>query len=145
MSQNAPWIGVTVSRFNHEVTSRLLENCLKALGQGGFSGRRVKVLRVPGGFELPWAAQELARRPGCAAVVALGCILQGQTPQNEHIARSAIQHLHDVCLSTRVPVLLGVITPRTHAQAMARTRGALDRGREAAEAALEMARLRESL
>jgi 6,7-dimethyl-8-ribityllumazine synthase len=139
------WIGVAVSRFNPDVTDRLLASCLKTLKKGGFGDEAVRVLRLPGGFELPWAVQELARARGCEAVVALGCILKGSTPQNEHIARSVIQHLHDIALATRVPVLLGVITPRTHAQALARAQGALDRGREAAEAALEMVCLRKAL
>lgn len=143
--KKAGWIGVAVSRFNSDVTDRLLASCLKTLKKGGFGKKGARVLRVPGGFELPWAVQELARARGCEAVVALGCILKGSTPQNDHIARSAIQHLHDISLATRVPVLLGVITPLTHAQALARTKPPLDRGREAAEAALEMVCLRKAL
>lgn len=137
----AGWIGVAASRFNEDITERLLVSCLSALRAGGYSGKGVRLLRVPGGFELPWAVQELARAKGCRAVVALGCILKGSTPQNDHIARSAIQHLHDISLATRVPVLLGVITPHTHKQAMERTRGTMDRGREAGEAAIQMAAL----
>lgn len=137
----AGWIGVAVSRFNEDVTGRLLASCLAALRAGGYSGKGVRLLRVPGGFELPWAVNELARAKGCRAVVALGCILKGSTPQNEHIARSMVHHLHDISLKTRVPVLLGVITPNTHKQAMERTKGTMDRGREAAEAAIQMAAL----
>ncbi len=135
-------IGIAVSRFNPDVTSRLLKNCLAALKAGGVKETGLRVLRVPGGYELPWAVNELARKKGCEVVIALGCILKGSTPQNDHIARSTVSHLHDITLATRVPVILGVITPDTYAQALARTKGSLDRGKEAAEAALEMLALR---
>ena len=135
-------VAIALSRFNEEVTSRLLENCLKRLERGGIARESVQVIRVPGGYELPWTVNELALSSRFDCVIALGCILKGSTPQNEHIARSTVQHLHAVQLATRVPVILGVITPDTYSQAMARTKGSLDRGKEAAEAALEMLALR---
>ena len=138
-------IGVVVSRFNAEITSKLRDHCLKTLRDNGIAPKRLRVIEVPGGYELAWAVQELALSKRYGVLIALGCILKGSTPQNDHIARSVIQHLHDITLATRVPVLLGVITPRTHAQALARAQGALDRGREAAEAALEMVCLRKAL
>jgi 6,7-dimethyl-8-ribityllumazine synthase len=138
-------VAIAVSRFNEEVTSRLLASCLRTFKQEGWSERQLKVVHVPGGYELPWAVQELARTGRYDAVVALGCVLKGQTPQNDHISRSLVQSLHRIALDTRVPVILGVLTPNTWAQAMARTKGALDRGKEAALAALEMSALREEL
>lgn len=134
---------IVAARFNPEITDRLLASCARTLARRGVASSRVAIIRVPGSFEIPWAAQEAARTGKFDAVICLGAILQGQTPQNDHIARSVFQHLHDISLATRVPVILGIITPRTHAQAMARTRGGLDRGREAALAALEMAVLRQ--
>lgn len=134
--------GIAVSRFNGEITERLLKNCLSALAKAGVPRSRADVVEVPGGYELPWAAQELARSGRYDGVICLGAILRGATSQNEHIARSVIHHLHDISLATRVPVILGVITPDTWAQALARTRGALDRGKEAAHAAVAMAALR---
>lgn len=133
---------VVASRFNTEVTDRLLASCLKTLKAHGVRERDLKVVRVPGGFELPWAAAELARGGRYDAVVALGCVLRGSTPQNDHISRATVTHLQRISLETRVPVVLGVITPNTWAQAVARTKGALDRGKEAAEAALAMAALK---
>ena len=138
-------VAVAVSRFNEEVTARLRDSCLKALAGDGFTGERVAVVEVPGGYELPWTVNELALSKRCDVVIALGCILKGSTPQNEHIARSVIQHLHDISISTRTPVILGVITPNTESQAAARTKGELDRGKEAAEAALEKLKVREEL
>ncbi|MBI4370832.1 MAG: 6,7-dimethyl-8-ribityllumazine synthase [Elusimicrobia bacterium] len=138
-------IGIAVSRFNEEITKRLLASCLKTLAAAGWRGPRARVVSVPGGYELPWAVAELARSGRYEAVIALGCVLKGRTRQNEHIARSLVASLHKISLDTRVPVILGVLTPDTWEQAVARTRGALDRGREAALAALEMAALREEL
>lgn len=138
-------VAVVVSRFNEEVTSRLLASCLKTFKAEGWKESRLRVVHVPGGYELPWAVNELARGGGYAAVVALGCVLKGQTAQNDHISRSLVQSLHRISLDTRTPVILGVMTPSTWKQAMARTKGSLDRGREAALAALEMVALREDL
>jgi len=138
-------VAIVVSRFNEEVTSRLLASCLKTLKAEGWTDARLKVVHVPGGYEIPWAVQELARTGRYAAVVALGCVLKGATPQNDHIAGSLVRSLHRISLETRVPVILGVLTPNTWKQAMARTKGALDRGREAALAALEMAALNEDI
>ena len=138
-------VGVAVSRFNEAVTERLLASCLKTLKDEGVASARVRVARVPGGYELPWAVQELALSGKCGVVIALGAILRGETRQNEHISRSTVQHLHDIALATRVPCILGIITADTFQQAMARTRGDLDRGREAALAALEMLSLRRTI
>ncbi len=136
---------IVASRFNSEITDRLLRNCLTRLREGGVGSRHVTVVRVPGAFEIPWAAQALARRGKYRAVICLGAVLKGQTPQNDYISASTISHLHDVSLATGVPCILGIITPRTYAQAKARTRGSLDRGREAAEAALELMEIRKTL
>ena len=130
-------IGIAVSRFNEEVTEALLKSCLAALEKAGHDDD-VLVVKVPGGFELPWTVQELALRKDCEVVIALGCVLRGGTPQNEHISRSLVQQLHAISVRTRKPVCMGVITPNTWAQAVARTKGRHDRGKEAAEAALEM-------
>ena len=138
-------IAVAVSRFNEEVTSRLLASCLKTLKGAGWKDAQLRVVRVPGGYELPWTVNELARSGRYAAVVALGCVLKGQTPQNDHISASLVSSLHRISVDARVPVILGVLTPNTWAQAMARTKAPLDRGEEAAMAALEMVALREDL
>jgi 6,7-dimethyl-8-ribityllumazine synthase len=138
-------IGIVVSRFNHDITSRLRDSCVKTLEKAGIERSDVRVVTVPGGYELPWTVNELALSKRYGVVIALGCILKGSTPQNDHISRSTVQHLHDIAIATRVPVILGVITPNTHAQAVARSRGALDRGKEAAHAALEMLKIREEL
>ncbi len=136
-------IGVVAARFNEEVTGRLLQSCLKTLKAHKVPDSALRVVRVPGSYEIPWAVQELALSGRFDVVIALGAVIRGSTPQNDHISRSTIQSLHRVALATRVPVILGVLTPNTHRQAMERTRGSLDRGKEAALAALQMADLRE--
>jgi 6,7-dimethyl-8-ribityllumazine synthase len=138
-------VAIVKSRFNEEVTSRLLASCLKTFKAEGWSDAQLKVVEVPGGWEIPWAAQELAKTNLYQAVVTLGCVMKGQTPQNDHLARSLVQSLHRISLDSRIPVILGVITPNNERQALARTKGAMDRGREAALAALEMIALKEEL
>ncbi len=138
-------IAIAVSRFNEEVTAQLLKSCQAALAAHGVPGPEAPAFHVPGGYELPWLVQELALSGRYEVVIALGCILKGDTAQNEHIARSTIQQLHAVSLKTRVPVILGVITPNTHAQAVARTKGSLDRGKEAAMTAIDVMKLRIAL
>ena len=138
-------VAIVKSRFNEEVTSRLLASCLKTFKSEGWTDSQLKVIEVPGGWEIPWAVQELARTNLYQAVVTLGCVLKGQTPQNDHLSRSLVQSLHRISLETRVPVVLGVITPNTLKQAMARTKASMDRGHEAALAALEMIALKEEL
>lgn len=138
-------IGVVVSRFNSQITSRLLKSCLDTLKEKGIAPTAVRTFFVPGGYEIPWAIHELALTGKYQVTIALGAILKGATSQNEHISRSTIRQLHEVSLRTRVPCILGVITPNTQAQALARTKGSLDRGREAALAALEMMALRVEL
>lgn len=138
-------VAIVKSRFNEEVTARLLASCLKTFKAEGWSEVQLKVVEVPGGWEIPWAVQELARTNLYQAVVALGCVLKGQTPQNDHLARSLVQSLHRISLDTRIPVILGVITPNNERQALARTKGRMDRGAEAALAALEMIALKEEL
>ncbi|MBI4425737.1 MAG: 6,7-dimethyl-8-ribityllumazine synthase [Elusimicrobia bacterium] len=140
-----PRFGIVASRFNEEITDALLANCLARLREAGVPPARVRVVRVPGGFEIPWAAQKLAASRRFDAVICLGAVLRGQTPQNDYMSRSLFSHLHAISLSTGTPCILGVITPDTWKQAQARTRGELDRGREAADAALEMAALRQEL
>jgi 6,7-dimethyl-8-ribityllumazine synthase len=135
-------LAIAVSRFNEKITGKLLENCLAALEDEGVPRKGVRVVRVPGGFEIPWAVQELARSGRFDAVIALGCVLKGQTPQNDYISQATYAHIQKISLETRVPCVTGILTPNNYKQAVARTKGAMDRGAEAAHAALEMAALK---
>ena len=137
--------GVVVSRFNEEITEALLTSCRRRLMEAGVPEASIETVKVPGGCEIPWAAQQLAATGRFDAVICLGCILPGQTSQNEHIARSVFDQLQRVSVATGVPCINEVLTPRTWKQAQARTKGELDRGLEAADAALAMAALRREL
>ena len=130
-------IAIVRARFNAEITSRLLKSCVAALLAHGLKRNSIVVREVPGSWELPLAAQQLALSKKFQAVIALGAIIKGETPQNDYLAQAVIAGLQQVALSTKIPCLLGVITPLNSKQAIARTRGNLDRGREAALAALE--------
>lgn len=133
---------VLVSRFNDLVTERLLEGALGCLLQHGVPRDKVDVVRVPGAWELPGAAAAALRRGGCDGVIALGCVIRGETPHFDYVAGEAARGLQALAITEEVPVAFGVLTTDTREQALARAGG--DRGNkgwEAALTALEMADL----
>jgi 6,7-dimethyl-8-ribityllumazine synthase len=133
---------LVVSRFNGDVTDRLRQACVDTLRTHGVSPSAVRVLWVPGAFELPWAARRLARSGRWDAVVALGCVIRGQTPHDRYVAGEAARGLAQVALETGVPVVFGVLTTLNARQARARSGSAQgNKGAEAARAALELANL----
>ncbi|MBI4395721.1 MAG: 6,7-dimethyl-8-ribityllumazine synthase [Elusimicrobia bacterium] len=133
---------VLVSRFNIEITGALLESCLRTLQDHGVPRDDIKVVPVPGAFELPLVAQKIARKGKHHAVIALGCIIRGDTPHDRYIAQEVSRGLGQAALAADVPVIFGVLTPLNIKQARARAgKGPLNKGREAALAALEMAQL----
>ncbi len=138
----SPRYGIVVSRFNREITEALLQGALSAFRRGGVLPRQVDVLWVPGAFELPVAALKMAKSKRYQGIVALGCILAGETPQFTYLSHATYQGLALAGVTTGVPVTSGVITAKTFKQALARSqKRGLNRGAEAARAALEMARL----
>jgi 6,7-dimethyl-8-ribityllumazine synthase len=128
-------VAVVVSRFNGEITNRLLESALAALGDAGVEKDAIMVMPVPGAFELPIAAMALAKTRRYACVVALGCVIRGETPHFDFVATEAASGLQLAGIETGVPVAFGVLTCDTAEQAEAR----VDRGAWAARSALEMA------
>ena len=130
-------VAVVVARFNGDVTTRLLDSALAELERAGVGKETITVVPVPGAFELPIAAMAFAktRRYGC--VVALGCIVRGETPHYDYVAGEAASGLQLAALETGVPVSFGVLTCDTTEQAEAR----VDKGAEAVRTALEMADL----
>ncbi|HZT94010.1 MAG TPA: 6,7-dimethyl-8-ribityllumazine synthase [Gaiellaceae bacterium] len=130
-------VGVVVSRFNGEISNRLLESALEALEAAGVSEERVTVMPVPGAFELPIGAMALAKTRRYSCVVALGCVIRGETAHFDFVASEAASGIQLAGLETGVPVAFGVLTVDTAEQAEARA----DRGADAARAALEMADL----
>jgi 6,7-dimethyl-8-ribityllumazine synthase len=130
-------VGVVVSRFNGEISNRLLESALEALTAAGVAEERITVMPVPGAFELPIGAMALAKTRRYSCVIALGCVVRGETAHFDYVAGEAASGLQLAGLETGVPVAFGVLTVDTTAQAEAR----VDKGADAARAALEMADL----
>jgi len=130
-------VGVVVARFNGEISNQLLESALRALEAAGVSEERITVMPVPGAFELPIGAMALAKTRRYSCVIALGCVVRGETAHFEYVAGEAASGLQLAGLETGVPVAFGVLTVETIGQAEAR----IDRGADAARAALEMADL----
>ena len=136
---------IVVSRFNSRVTGRLLEGAAAALLECGLEEEQLDIVYVPGAWELPLAAREAAAN-GYDAIVALGCVIRGETAHFDHVGRAAADGLARVQLDSGVPVGLGVLTPDTLDQALARAGGEFgNAGTEAARAALRMADLRRRL
>ncbi len=138
--------GIVVSRFNEFITSKLLEGALDALRRHGADLESVEVAWVPGSFEIPLVAKRMARSGRYDAVICLGCVLRGATPHYEYIAGQVARGISQASLETGVPIIFGVITPDTLEQAIERAGTKMgNKGFQAAEAAIEMARLMKEL
>ena len=135
---------VIVSRFNEAITHSLRDAATAALQEAGAA--QVQVFDVPGAFEIPQAARAAAESGRFDALVCLGCIIRGETPHFEYIASAVAHGITDAAGDTGVPMAFGVLTTDTVEQATARSGpGADNKGREAAAAAIEMARLYRAL
>ncbi|HEX4745748.1 MAG TPA: 6,7-dimethyl-8-ribityllumazine synthase [Gaiellaceae bacterium] len=128
-------VGVVVSRFNGTVTTQLLESALGELAAAGVRQEAITIMVVPGAFELPLAATALAKTRRFACIVALGCVIRGDTPHFEYVSSEAASGLQLAALETGVPVAFGVLTLDRVEQAEAR----VSKGAEAVRSALEMA------
>jgi 6,7-dimethyl-8-ribityllumazine synthase len=128
-------VAIVVSRFNGEITNRLLDAALAELDEAGVARDAVLVMPVPGAFELPIAAMALAKTRRYSCVIALGCVIRGETPHFDFVASEAASGLQLAGIETGVPVSFGLLTCDTAEQAEAR----IDRGATAARTALEMA------
>jgi 6,7-dimethyl-8-ribityllumazine synthase len=128
-------VGIVVSRFNGAVTSKLLEGALAELEAAGVAREAITVMPVPGAFELPIAAMALAKTRRYACIVALGCVIRGDTPHFDFVAGEAASGLQLAALETGVPVAFGLLTLEQADQADDR----LDKGAEAVRTGLEMA------
>jgi 6,7-dimethyl-8-ribityllumazine synthase len=134
--------GLVVSRFNRSVTAPLLAGALEALAAHGVADDDVVVAHVPGAFEIPFAADALARSGRYDAVVCLGAVVRGETPHFDYICAEVARGVGRVVAEHRLPVAFGVLTTDTIEQALARAgEGHGNKGYEAAVTAIEMARL----
>lgn len=138
-------VAIVATTWYAELVDRLEAAAVETLGAGGVADDRVLVVKVPGAYELPQAAMWLARTNDVDAIVALGCVIKGETPHFDFVSAACCEGLMQVALETGVPVGLGVITANTRAQAEARASADAagkggNKGIEAADAALRMAR-----
>ncbi len=134
---------VVLARFNSFVGERLLAAALEALEQSGVDlKRRVKIVSVPGAFEIPQAAAKLARSNRYDAIITLGCVIKGETPHFEYVCAGCARGIEDVSAQTKIPITFGVLTCNDLEEAIQRAGGkAGNKGRDAALAAVEMATL----
>ena len=133
---------LVVSAYHEFVTARLESGARAALREAGVTDADVSTFGVPGAFELAQAARHLAETGAWSGIVCLGCLIKGETPHFDYIARAAADGIMRAAQDTGVPVTFGVLTTNTAEEAIARAGdGAANKGREAAQAAFEMASL----
>jgi 6,7-dimethyl-8-ribityllumazine synthase len=138
-------IGIVVSRWNRTVTDGLLAGAREALDTCGVPAGQVTIAEVPGAFEIPIACDALALAR-CDAVVALGCVIKGETAHFEYVSDRAMRGIASVSEQRGIPVTCGILTTYDEAQAEARSQmDDENKGREAALAAVETANLLRSL
>ena len=133
---------IVVSRWNREITESLLSGAMRALTRHGVGEEMISVYRVPGAFELPLAASRVARTGKVDAIIALGCVIRGDTPHFEYVCSECTRGIGEVALQENLPVCFGVLTTDNLDQALARAGdNEENKGEEAALTALEMVTL----
>jgi 6,7-dimethyl-8-ribityllumazine synthase len=137
---------IIVSRFNSFITERLYQGALDALARAGANPDLIDVVKVPGAWEVPLAAAELARQHRYDAVICVSCVIRGETPHFDYVAGEAAKGIAHAAAETGVPVAFGVLTTNTLEQAIDRA-GAKggNKGFDAAMTAIEMANLLRTL
>jgi 6,7-dimethyl-8-ribityllumazine synthase len=138
-------VAIVPAPYHGAIVQRLVDGAFAELAEAGIGPERVTLAPVPGAFELPLAARRFAT-DGYAAVICLGCVIQGETPHFTFVCAEAARGCTMVMQETGVPVAFGVITAGSRAQALARAGGTVgNKGNEAAAAALELAGLLHAL
>jgi len=139
---SAARFAIVASRWNPRIVDALVDGARRVLREHGVADEAIDLVRVPGAWEIPQVAAKLAAGGGHGALLALGCVVRGDTRHYEHVADGCAEGLMQVALEHRVPVLNGVLAVERHADAEARAGGAHgNKGEEVALAALEMADL----
>ena len=137
---------IIVARFNDFVTDRLQAGALEALAAAGVASEDVSVIKVPGAFEIPFAARQAAETGRFHAVICLGCLIRGATAHFEYLASAASQGVTEAAAATGVPMTFGVLTTNSAEEALERAGSqSANKGWEAATAAIEMATLQRTL
>jgi 6,7-dimethyl-8-ribityllumazine synthase len=137
---------IVVSRFNSFITERLLAGAMDALARTGADAAQIDTVRVPGAWEIPLVAAELARQHRYDAVICLSAVIRGETPHFDYVAGEAAKGIAHAAAETGVPVAFGVVTANTVEQAIDRAGGKSgNKGFDAAMTAVEMAHLMRAL
>lgn len=135
-------IAIVVARFNSAITERLLSGAVDRLVRGGVEREDIDIFWVPGSFELPQAVQRLIKAGKYDGIIPLGCLIRGETPHFDFLARAVTEGLIRLSLSTEgVPLVFGVLTADTPEQALARSGLKSHKGVQAAESLLELVNL----
>jgi len=135
-------IAIAAARFNSQIVERLVEGALDALSRHGVDDDKVTVVRCPGSWELPLLCQRLAAKDKFDAVLALGCVIRGETPHFDYVAGECAKGVAQVGLAHDLPIVFGVLTTDTVEQAAARAGlKSGNKGAEAAAVAIEMLNL----
>lgn len=135
-------IGLVMSRFNEDIGEGLLSGCSAELSHLGVSAADIKLVTVPGALEIPLALQTMAQSGKFDALVALGCVIRGETYHFEIVSNESARGITDVQLATGVPIANAVLTTENDDQALVRM---VQKGKEAAQAAVEMANLQKEI
>jgi len=134
--------GIVVSRFNDFISERLLGGAIDAIVRSGAKEEDITIVRVPGAFEVPLAAKQMADMKGLSAVICLGAVIRGSTPHFDYVAAEVSKGVAHVGLEAGIPVIFGVLTTDTIEQAVERAgTKAGNKGFDSAMAAIEMANL----
>lgn len=135
--------GIVVSRYNQNITEKLLRGALKTFKNHGYGQKSVQTVWVPGAFEIPFMALKMAKTRKFAGIIGLGCVLKGETDHNHYISEAVAHGIVQVSLQTGIPVMFGVLTPNNLKQALARSENnSANKGTEAAEALIEIVQLK---
>jgi 6,7-dimethyl-8-ribityllumazine synthase len=132
-------IGIVISRFNDFITHQLLAGALDALTRHGAEDKNVQIVKVPGAFEIPYAATKMAQQKKYDAIICLGAVIRGETPHFEYISSEVTKGIAKIALDTNIPIIYGIITTDSIEQAVERAgTKAGNKGWDAAMAAMEM-------
>lgn len=131
-------IGIVVSSFNTDITEPMLEGALATLKEWSVKDENITVFRVPGSFELPYGCLKLIKEKRPDGIIAIGCVIKGDTEHDRYIATATADGLMRLTLDHALPISFGVITTNTLEQAQIRSTGETNKGKEAALAVLEL-------
>jgi 6,7-dimethyl-8-ribityllumazine synthase len=138
-------IAIVVSRFNATITKNLLAGAERRLAQCGANIKDIDIYWVPGSFEIPRAVKALAETRKYDGILPLGCVIRGETPHFEQIAREVSHALMQLSLASKTPIVFGVLTTDTVEQAATRSGLKSNKGAEAAESLVELIQLLKSI